>query len=320
MPELVNDVRTAQNVVTSENRAEFMAKRLDLSTPAEKVVTPDTKTPAAETKIADVKVDPKADDKTEGAEPAPKKEVPIQERFGKMAEQRRAAEARATAAEEARSKAERELQELKSKAAPAEPEPKPDELEAKPTREKFATDAEYTDALIAHAIKKDRIEQAEVAAQAKEVAARNKVLADWQTRLAKTREELPDYQEKIDAASGVAFSDQVRDAILESEVGPQILYYFAEPEHQHEAEELRGLSAIAAVRRIGRLEAELTAGKKTATTTPQREEKREAHVSKAPAPISALKASSAPENLVDASGKFKGDYKQFKALRREGKI
>ena len=314
MAEVVNEVRTAQHVVTGDNRAEFMAKRLDLAQPMTKVVAPDTKD--AKPTDADVVDDIQVLREKKGDEPAPKKEQPIQERFGKMAEQRKAAEARAAAAEARATAAEREAQELKSKAAPAAPETKIEEVEAKPRRESFATEAEFTENLVDWSIKKDRIERAAEAEKAREETERSKVLADWQSRLTKAKSELPDYQEKIDAAASVTFSDQVRDAILESDVGPRILYHFAE--HPEEAEALKGMTALAAVRRIGRLEAELTPPKKAATSLP--EEKRDVHVSKAPAPISALKASSAPENLVGSDGKFKGDFKQYKALRKEGKI
>src|SRR6267378_1753867 len=307
--------RIAQHVVTSENRADFMNKRLDIAKPLEKVIEPDAKDKAPSVELKTVEP-PKTEEPLKEVEPAPKKEHPIQERFSKMAEQRREAEAKATAERDRAEKAIRELEELKAKGAPT-PEPKPEEsLGEKPARDKFQNEAEFTEKLVEWSIKKDRIEQATAIEKARIETEEKRVLTNWQERLDQTRDEIEDYDEKIESAKNVMFSNQVRDAILESPIGPRILYYFAE--HPAEAEKLKGLSALSAVRSIGRLEADLTPKEKE-TTSPQ-EKKGEAHISKAPAPISPLKGASAPENLVDGEGKFKGSFKQYKQLRKEGKL
>ena len=314
MAEVVNEVRTAQHVVTGENRKEFMNKRLDIAAPMAKVVTPESKT--AEEKKAEAK--PAAEEKK--AEPEKKEEHPINERFSQMAEKRREAEAREKAAAERAEKAERELQELRTKATPPPlPEKAPDPIDAKPTRDQFQSDTEFMEKLVDWSIKKDRAERAAEESKAREETARSQVLTTWQQRLNKAREDLPDYNEKIESAKDVVFSNQVRDAILESDVGPLILYHFAD--HRDEAEKLRGMSINAALLSLGRLEAKLTQKEKEVTNPPVLEsEKKTATVSRAPAPISTLKASSAPENLVGSDGKFSGNYKQYKQLRKEGKL
>lgn len=304
--------RVAQYVVTSENRAEFMDKKLDIAKPVEKIVAPDAKLeiPVLGEKKEEVKT---AEPQKEAA-PEEKKEHPIKERFSEMAAKRREAEAREKVALERAEKAEREAAELRTKGAPPSPEQKPDTLGAAPRREEFKSDDEYIDAKVAYGVKKDRIEQAAVAEKNRIEAETTKVLTTWQERLDATRTEIEDFDEKIDNAKSVVFSNQVRDAILESPMGPRILYYFAE--HKEEAEKLKGLSALSAIRAIGRLEADLTPKEKAATSP----SKAEVQVSKAPAPISPLKGASAPESPVDSDGKFKGTYAQFKQLRKEKKI
>jgi len=133
---------------------------------------------------------------------------------------------------------------------------------------------------------------------------------------------VPDYIEKINAAT-VLVSEQVRDAIIESDVGPRILYHLAE--NPQDAERIGKLNVRGAIKEIGKLEAKYT--KVEVKAEPKAEPKTEAkpagtvEISKAPAPISPLKgASTSIEAAVDSNGVFHGTYAQWKAQRKAGKI
>jgi len=136
----------------------------------------------------------------------------------------------------------------------------------------------------------------------------------FQERLDNAKQDLPDYEEMI-ASSDVSVSQPVTDAIIESDVGPQILYYLAEnPEF---ARELADKSITSQLRAIGRLEAKF---EKSEAPKPSVKEP-VAKKSNAPAPINPLKAGGNPSDIaLDSDRKFHGTYQQWKAARASGKI
>ena len=104
-------------------------------------------------------------------------------------------------------------------------------------------------------------------------------------------------------------SDQVRDAIIESDVGPKILYHLAE--NPEIAEALSKKSVTAALREIGRLEARFDVKEPSKTVQKTR----------APAPIQPLRASSSASDVgVGSDGEFHGTASQWREARRAGKI
>jgi hypothetical protein len=156
-------------------------------------------------------------------------------------------------------------------------------------------------------------EQREATAKAEET----KVLASWAEKVTAIKQSVPDFAEKIDA-SPVQVAPYVRDAILDSEVGPRMLLHLAE--NKAEAEALGRMSAVRALKEIGKLEEKYLKGAPKAE--PKAEPKApEVEISKAPAPINPLKGASAPlEAPVNAQGEYVGTYAQWKALRKAGKI
>jgi glucose-6-phosphate isomerase len=64
-------------------------------------------------------------------------------------------------------------------------------------------------------------------AQRKADETRQQVITAWADRVAKAKAEMPDFDDMV-TSSEVQVTDAVRDAILESEVGPRILYHLAE--------------------------------------------------------------------------------------------
>ena len=105
-------------------------------------------------------------------------------------------------------------------------------------------------------------------------------------------------------------SDAIRDTILESDVGPKILYHLAENEEL--AKKIAGLSERAALKEIGKLEARFE------RTEP---EVKPVKKSNAPAPVTPLKAVSGVADVkLDTDGKWYGSYAEWKAARKAGKV
>lgn len=275
-------------------------------------------TPEAEEKEVEAKEEPKP-------EAAKKNKKGIDARFSEVTAARKKAEelaeqnaATARQEREAREAVERQLAELKAKY-----EPPKAELGPKPEVAQFTEPAEFAKALEDWLTEKTQREVAARDAEAKEKAAQEATAKAWNERQMAARTEIPDYDSKI-AQSTVSVSDVVRDAILESEQGPRILYHLAE--HPDVADRLKAMQDRSALREIGRLEVLVTKEEKKEKAP---EEKVEAKVelksfeiSKAPPPITPLRGLNAPAQDVprNANGEFVGSYEKWKELRRAGKI
>lgn len=311
----VPEVPASRVVVTSENRTDFMNKKLDIQS-----VKPEPeKTEAVTEAEPEAKAEPetKAEQKPEEKQEQKKEKThPIKERMGELANARKEAEAKATAAEERAAKAEREAAELRAKLNPPKPET---EVSTEPQRAQFNDENEYLKALVDHRVEVKESEREKARQDALAKAESDKSIASWKERVAEMQKEVPDYAEKINAAT-VMVSEEVRDAIIDSEVGPRILLHLAEkPE---DAERIGKLTIRRALKEIGKLEAQYTP-KAEAKPEPKAEAKPAGtvEISKAPAPISPLKgASAAVESTVDSNGVFHGTYAQWKAQRKAGKI
>ena len=286
-------------VVTSENLAEFNAQRLGLANEPETVaVVEETPTEPVEEKVES---EPEAESEakvTEERKPNPK----IEKRFSELTKQREELRRQADEERSKREELESRLKALESQAAPKE-----QSRDERPKPDQFVDAFEYAEALALwsaeNAVMKARQEEAEKKIQEE----RQKVIDGWNQRIESTKAELPDFDEMV-ASSDVRVSDQVRDAILESEVGPRILYHLAE--NPNIAEKISKSSLITALREIGKLEArfEKTEPKETKTVA----------VSKAPAPISPIKATSSEQAVVSDTDKM--TYAQYKAMRQANRI
>ena len=125
---------------------------------------------------------------------------------------------------------------------------------------------------------------------------------------------MPDFEVMV-GSSDIAVSNEVRDAIFESEVGPRILYHLAE--NPDVAEKLQGMTLTRALATIGKLEAQFETPK--GQSEPQKPSV--TAKSKAPAPINPIKASSAgPVTELDSNRQFHGSYQAWKAARLAGRI
>lgn len=301
-------------VVTSENFESYVKEKLGGSTAADPVAEAE----AAEESFKEAqKETPKEVSDEEIEHPDERKRGRLQERFSELTKARKDAEERATKAAEDAKKA-REDAEAKAKEAEElrrKYEPPKEELAIgpEPQPSQFNDVTEYSKALKDWTAEHTRIEDAKAAkaVQAEQEAAKAK--AEWAKRQTEFRKEAADYDEVI-GSSEVKVSDPVRDAIIESDAGPAILYHLAK--NADFAKELGQMSVIRALREIGKLEVKL--GEKKA---PPPATKPIAEISSAPPPIAPLKGANSPvTNNVDANGNFLGTYEEYKRLRSAGKI
>ena len=308
------EARLAANIVTSENLAEFAAQKLGLvETPANEAVNEDANSAVTEPDAeADQSgqdgegKDATATDEAKEKKPNPK----LERRFSEITKQREQARQEAQREREQREALEIRLKELEAKVNPPAAQPE-DELGEEPKPEMFNDMFEYARALAEYTADKKLMERdkEEQARQAK-VQQEAKFQA-WADRVNAAKNELPDFDDMVQS-SDVRVSDPVRDAIIESENGPKILYWLAE--NTDFAKKLADMSVVSAVREIGKIEARFEKAKDP-------EPKPVVGKSKAPAPINPLRgAVNTVDANMDADGNFHGTYQQWKAARSSRKI
>lgn len=292
------------NLVTSENLADFQAKKLGLATQ-----NAETEAATAEPVTEQGRSEPEANDEAATGE---KKHNPkLEKRFSELSKQREAARQDADRERQAREVLEARVRDLESQANPK----KSDEPDPKPNPAQFNDALEYAEALAEWTTDRRMRErdQAELARKAQEEQSRMR--QEFQKRLDVAKQEMPDYEEMI-ASSDVAVSQPVTDAIIESDVGPKVLYYLAENPDFTRA--LAEKSITAQLRAIGRLEAKF---EKSEPAPKQSVKEPVAKRSNAPAPINPLRAASnASDITLDADRAFHGTYQQWKSARSAGKI
>ena len=129
----------------------------------------------------------------------------------------------------------------------------------------------------------------------------------WEDRTEKIRVKHPDYNEKINALQipNTPAVPVVRDAIAESEVGPEILYHLAQ--HPDEAKRILTLSPVRAVVELGKLEAKLT--------PPAAAPKQKTKVTSAPDPVTPVggKGTASPKPLHEVD-----DFSEYEKRRKAG--
>ena len=302
--------RLAANVVTSENLAEFAAQKLGLvDKPADEAVSVEATEPEAEADQSGQDGEGKdatATDEAKDKKPNPK----LERRFSEITKQREAARDEARREREAREALETRLRELESKVNPPAEKPQND-LGDEPQPEMFNDMFEYAKALAEYTADKKLLERDNEEKARKAAAEQEAKFSAWADRVNAAKNELPDFDDMVQS-SEVRVSDPVRDAIIESEHGPKILYWLAE--NTDYAKKLADMSAVSAIREIGKIEARFDKAKEP-------EPKAVVGKSKAPAPINPLRgAVSTVDGNLDADGNFHGTYQQWKAARASRKI
>ena len=295
-------VRTADNVVTSDNLAEWTANKLGLAS-EEAPVAAEQETPESEPAVeAQTESEPEAEQEAEVTD-KPKQNPKLEKRFSELTKRAKQAEAEKQALEA-------RLQELEGKQAPAPQQADP--VSEKPQASQFNDAFEYAEALAEWSAEK-ALEQRDIQEQQRKIEQeRNEVIKSWTQKLEAAKVNLPDFDDMV-ASSQVQVRDEVRDAILESDVGPQILYHLASDDDY--ASKLAAMPTNKALKELGKLEVQF--------------ERKEAPVeksetvarSKAPAPIKPLTAGKGTSDvLIDGNGAFHGTYAQWKAARQAKRI
>lgn len=293
----------ASNVLTSENAAEFYAQKLGLA--------PDSQ--SSEADVAEKQQAEPEQGEAEGSEPEareeakpqdePKKQNPkLEKRFSEITKQREEARKEAEAERQRRVELEQRLAALEQQA------PKKEFVDQEPQPSQFQDAFEYAKALAEYTADKRIEEMKRQEAEAKAEAARQSMIQEWSKKVESAKAELPDFDDMV-ASSDVVVSDDIRDAILESDVGPKILYHLAE--NSEFAKKVASMPTRAALKEIGKLEARFEA----------KAEEKPVVRSKAPAPVTPIKAASGvADTKLSSDGNWYGSYAEWKAARKAGKV
>jgi hypothetical protein len=297
--QVVDQPKQASSIVTSENLADFNADKLGLaseSSPTAATVDENPVEPAAEKGQSEPEL---AEDEATGTEE--KKQNPkLEKRFSELTRQRKEAEAKVKELEE-------RLAARESIQAPTQ-EP---ESNQKPTPDDYKDAFAYAEALADWSAEQALAKRDREIIQKEVEAKRAKVIQTWQEKLDATKAEIPDYEVMV-ASSDVKVNDTVRDAILESDVGPRILYELASDDEL--AEKLIGLTTAGALKLIGKLEAQFEK-----TEEPAKAEKKTVVAkSNAPEPIRPLRSTGGVAEVSLDGNDI--PYQQWKAARKAGKI
>ena len=289
--------KEAGQVLTSENSAEFYANRLGLADQPEVEAAPAE--PAEEAERSEPEIEEKEQ------EEKPKANPKLERRFSEITKQREEARKEAQQERQAREALEARLAVLERQPAPQAPK-----VDEEPQPSQFNDAFEYAKALAEYTADQRIGEMRRQDAEAKEAQERQKVIETWASKVQAAKASMPDFDDIV-ASSDVVVNDDIRDAILESDVGPQILYHLAE--NDDVAKRIAGLTPKQALREIGKLEARFEAKETKPEPTPITR-------SKAPAPINPLRGSNPADVPLSANGEWHGTFQAWKEARKAGKI
>jgi hypothetical protein len=295
--------KEASQVLTSENAAEFYANRLGLAESDSEPVAVEEAEPVAE----EGQSEPKEAEKEANQEGERKQNPKLEKRFSEITKQREEARKEAQSERQARLELEQRLVAMQQQQQPQQVV----QYDAEPQPSQFSDAFEYAKALAEFSTEKALAERDRQVAMAREQEAQQRIIQSWAQKVQAAKAEMPDFDDLV-ASSDVVVNNAVRDAILESDVGPKILYHLAE--NNDLAKKIASLNPNAALREIGKLEAKFEASPETKQTDPVVR-------SKAPAPIQPIRGGQGRADVpISANGEFHGSYQAWKAARKAGKI
>ena len=311
------EAKQASNVVTSENLTEWTLNRMGLAgedAPVEAEAVEET--PVSEPTEDDEQSE--HDQEPEGKATEERKQNPkLEKRFSELTKARKQAEENAANVQAEKEALEARLREYEDRQAPQQQQVDESPIGREPSPDQFDDAFEYAKALAEWSAEKALYDRDQQEANRKIEEQRQKVLKTWSEKLEKAKPNLADFDEVIESTQ-VVVSNEVRDAIIESDVGPEILYHLASLDGE-EAEKFQALPVSKALREIGKLEARFE--KQEAAEETAVRSKPVVQKSKAPAPLSPLKATgSAMESLIGSDNEFHGSFQAWKAARKAGKI
>ena len=290
--------KEASHVLTSDNSAEFYANRLGLADQPEVEATPEVEP----TEVVEERSEPEIEKEQEEK---PKANPKLERRFSEITKQREEARKEAQQERQAREALEARLAVLERQPAPQAPK-----VDEEPQPSQFNDAFEYAKALAEFTADQRIGEMRRQDAEAKQAQERQKVIETWASKVQAAKASMPDFDDIV-ASSDVVVNDDIRDAILESDVGPQILYHLAE--NDDVAKRIAGLTPKQALREIGKLEARFEVKETAPQSAPITR-------SKAPAPIQPLRGSNPADVPLSANGEWHGTFQAWKEARKAGKI
>ncbi len=297
--------KEASNVVTSETAHTFYAERLGLADEPIDVEFESVKKESDKTKGKN-QSEPEAEAEANTEQTTEKRSEKLNKRFDKVTQRAKEAEARSV-------ELENRLKEYEAKAIPQQ-EPVRATIEGKPQANQFNDAFEYAEALAEWSAENALKQRDAEEVQRKAKKAQDKVLNNWNEKIAKAKNTLPDFDKMVQSSTTVV-SNEIRDSILESDVGPQLLYFLASDENF--AKKLTEMPLVKALREIGRLEARFEQEDKPKAKANKESVSR----STAPSPIRPLTGGKIGNDvLIDTNGEFQGSYAQWKAARQANKI
>jgi len=312
----VLEEKQASNVVTSENLTEWNMNRLGLAgedAPVEAESVEET--PESEPTVDDEQSE--SDQEPEGKATEERKQNPkLEKRFSELTKARKQAEENAAKSLAEKEALEARLREYEDR-QPQQPKADESPIGREPRADQFDDAFEYAKALAEWSAEKALYDRDQQDLNRKAEEERQKVLKTWSEKLQKAKPNLADFDEIVNSTQ-VVVSNEVRDAIIESDVGPEILYHLASLDGE-EAERFQALPMAKALREIGKLEARFE--KQEAAEETAVRSKPVVQKSKAPAPLSPIRATgSAMDTPIGSDGEFHGSFQAWKAARKAGKI
>ena len=304
--------REAGNVVTSENLVEWNMNRLGLATDDAPVEAEEVEETPESEPIEEAQGESEQENEPETKATEERKQNPkLEKRFSELTKARKQAEENAAKSQAEKEALEARLREYEGRSTQQK---QVDPIGVEPKADQFDDAFEYAKALAEWSTEKALYERDKQDADRRLDEERSKVLKAWNEKIEKAKVELPDFDEMI-ASSTVQVSDAVRDAILESDTGAEILYHLASEEEY--AQKLSAMPTAKALKEIGKLEARFERKEAPVEAKP----KTVARQSKAPSPISPIRGTgSAMDNPIGSDGEFHGSYQAWKEARRAGRI
>lgn len=180
--------------------------------------------------------------------------------------------------------------------------PKVESTSNEPDPDNFETVRDYTKAVAKWEIAQEKklIQEQELKSQEqKKIGAHNK-------RVEAFAKEQDDFWEVIEDVDDIRASQPLEQLILESDIGPQLMYEIAS--NRQEFERLNSLGALSLAREIGRLEARLSPSKEASNTETRKP-------TKAPAPLRTVGNKSSGTSTKSPDEMDFPEYKRWRAAK-----
>jgi hypothetical protein len=206
---------------------------------------------------------------------------------------------------------EQEMAYWKAQAQKGEAEEKPEiktkSQDERPKAEDYETHEEYVEALADYKIQQRFSEKESKQKEADLKTQHQKQVETHLERVSKFVESHSDFEELMEEVDDIPMSLTVQQLILESEIGPELMYELAK--NREEYEKICKLPSIAAARELGKIEARLN---KPASSEPKKT------LTKAPKPISPVGTRSANTTSKNPDEMSFQEYKVWRASNPNG--